>query len=138
MPNWNSVLHEVNVAAVEAQQRAQSALDDVRRKYLKNLNTYTSRNVIAYYSGWLSKPNVAQVDINDEDKNGFMMAVHDLDRTKGLAARRKSGMGILPMRRRGVSPLQDGGKPSKSTGGTPVGRTAGTAVPRKTPFSTGC
>src|SRR5262249_3211711 len=27
---------------------------------------------------------IAQTEINDEDKNGFMMAVHKLDRTKGL------------------------------------------------------
>jgi hypothetical protein len=80
MPNWNNVLHEVQ--AVQA--AAQTALDDVRRKYLKSLHDYTSRNVIAYYSGWLSKPSVAQTDINDEDKNGFMMAVHELDRKKGL------------------------------------------------------
>ena len=84
MPNWNRVLHEVQVAAVEAQQKSLSALDDVRHKYLHELHTYTSRNVIAYYSGWLSKPSIAQTDINDEDKNGFMMAVHELDRTKGL------------------------------------------------------
>jgi ATP-dependent protease ClpP protease subunit len=84
MPNWSEVLREVQVAAVQAQQRSQSALDDVRHKYLTNLSKHTSRNVIAYYSGWLSKPNVAQGDINDEDKNGFMMAVHQLDRRKGL------------------------------------------------------
>ena len=48
MPNWNSVLREVHDAAVEAQQKSQSALDDVRRKYLRALHTYTTRNVIAY------------------------------------------------------------------------------------------
>jgi len=66
---------------------AQQALDVVRRKYLSELRGYTGRNVIAYYSGWLSKPGVAQTDINDEDKNGFMMAVHGIskaDRKLGL------------------------------------------------------
>lgn len=80
MPNWSEVLQEIsNAFAMGA-----AAPDMVRRKYLKALNEHTSRNVIAYYSGWLSKPNLAQGEINDEDKNGFMMAVHELDRKKGL------------------------------------------------------
>src|SRR5262249_51775771 len=41
-------------------------------------------NIIAYYSGFVSKPGIAQLEINDEDKNGFMMAVHKLDRHLGL------------------------------------------------------
>ncbi|RBA82659.1 S49 family peptidase, partial [Escherichia coli O111:NM] len=45
---------------------------------------HTGRNVIAYYSAFLSKPQIEGVDIVDDDKNGFMMAVHQLDRTKGL------------------------------------------------------
>lgn len=65
-------------------QMANAAVDDIRRKYLQNLHNHTSRNVIAYYSGFLSKPGIAQSDINDEDKNGFMMAVHKLDKAKGL------------------------------------------------------
>lgn len=40
--------------------------------------------MIAYYSGWLSKPDVAQTEITDEDKNGFMMAIHGMNRKKGL------------------------------------------------------
>jgi hypothetical protein len=80
MPNWREVLQEINnVFSMGA-----SAPDIVRHKYLQLLNAHTSRNVIAYYSGWLSKPGLAQSDINDEDKNGFMMAVHQLDRKKGL------------------------------------------------------
>lgn len=47
------------------------------------LHEHLNRNVIAYYSGFLSKPDISS-DINDEDKNGFMMAVHLLDRLKGL------------------------------------------------------
>lgn len=59
-------------------------MDVVRREYLSKLHAHTGRNVIAYYSGFLSKPGVGQQEINDEDKNGFMMAVHRLDRSKGL------------------------------------------------------
>jgi ATP-dependent protease ClpP protease subunit len=51
---------------------------------LQQLHGKTQRNVIAYYSGFLSKSNIFGLEINDEDKNGFMMAIHKLDRTKGL------------------------------------------------------
>ncbi|MGO9305763.1 MAG: SDH family Clp fold serine proteinase, partial [Candidatus Korobacteraceae bacterium] len=50
----------------------------------KELVEHTKRNTIAYYSGFLSKPGVQQLGINDEDMNGFMMAVHGLDKGKGL------------------------------------------------------
>jgi ClpP class serine protease len=56
----------------------------VRRKYLAKLHDLTGRNIIAYYSGWWSKPKVDGTEINDEDKNGFMLCCHKLDKTKGL------------------------------------------------------
>jgi len=84
MPNWNDVLNEVNSHRASAQAQAQLATDFIRRRYLEQLHQHTHRNVIAYYSGFLSKPGIAQLDINDEDKNGFMMAVHKLDRKQGL------------------------------------------------------
>ena len=40
--------------------------------------------MIAYYSGFLSKPRVAGTEINDDDKNGFMLCCHGIDRSKGL------------------------------------------------------
>lgn len=84
MPNWNDVLVEINDGIARGQFAAQRSLDIVRRKYLTQLHNHTGRNVIAYYSGWLSKPNILLSDINDEDKNGFMMAVHRLERKRGL------------------------------------------------------
>src|SRR5262249_51197929 len=66
---------------------AGGVLDTVRRKYLAALRDNTGRNVIAYYSGFLSKPDVAQTEITDEDKNGFMMTVHTIgsrERRRGL------------------------------------------------------
>lgn len=84
MPNWNDVLKEITQLQSASIAKAQGAVDVVRREYLKKLFNHTSRNIIAYYSGFLSKPGIAQSDINDEDKNGFMMAVHKLDRSKGL------------------------------------------------------
>lgn len=76
MPNWNQVLNQVNAAG--------SAYDVIRRQYLAQLEAKTGRNVIAYYSGWLQKRDVKGVEINDEDKNGLMTVIHELDRTRGL------------------------------------------------------
>ncbi len=86
MPNWNEVLNEINqVRAQIAVASSASPLDIVRRKYLKELHTYTGRNVIAYYSAWLQRgPNTPNISINDSDKNAFMTTIHRLDRTKGL------------------------------------------------------
>ena len=87
MPNWNEVLQEINDYIKKNAgdpERARLAVDVIRRKYLKALHDHTGRNVIAYYSGFLSKPTVAGLDLNDEDKNGFMMAVHQMDRKQGL------------------------------------------------------
>jgi hypothetical protein len=78
MPNWSEVLREIQTRNVVG------GLDLVRRKYLKNLQKQTGRNVIAYYSGWLQKPGHWLATISDDDKNGFMNAVHKLDRSKGL------------------------------------------------------
>ena len=64
MPNWKDVLEEHQ----EIQRTSQFAIDIIRRKYLKQLYEYTNRNVIAYYSGFLSKPGILQSDINDEQE----------------------------------------------------------------------
>jgi Serine dehydrogenase proteinase len=81
MPNWNSVLREISLLQATSNE---SAFDKVRRKYLNRLFRHTNRNVIAYYSGFLSKPRIDGVEINDEDKNGFMLCIHGLDRSKGV------------------------------------------------------
>ena len=82
MPNWSEILKEASDYAVA--NPGQAGFDVVRRKYLTLLHEHTGRNVIAYYSGWLSKPNIVGSDINDEDKGGFMSAVYRLDRSLGL------------------------------------------------------
>ena len=84
MPNWSDVLNKIRQEMDEHGRLGMAAPDNVRRAYLDKLFKYTHRNVIAYYSGFLSKPGILQADINDEDKNGFMMAIHRLDRAKGL------------------------------------------------------
>lgn len=80
MPNWIDIVKEIQNYQIEALD----CTNLVRRKYLKQLYEHTGRNVITYYSGFLSKPNVEQSQINDEDKNGFMTAIHHLDRSEGL------------------------------------------------------
>lgn len=80
MPNWAQVLSEIS----QIQNKGKSALDTVRRKYLKRVNSITGRNVIAYYSGWLTTPRHPSIAVNDKDLSGFMLNIHELKREKGL------------------------------------------------------
>jgi ClpP class serine protease len=82
MPNWDVVLKEIKKETDDP--GGESAADKVRTRYLKRLQTRVKRNVIGYYSGFLSKPHIQGLDLNDEDKNGFMLAVHKLDKQLGL------------------------------------------------------
>lgn len=84
MPNWHDVLDELTQDQQRLITEASSVLDSVRRKYLKQLSDRTGRNTIAYYSSFLSKPNVDGIDINDDDVNAFMTCIHEMDRTRGL------------------------------------------------------
>jgi len=85
MPNWSQVQDEIRCRVESGERISRTAFDRVRRKYLKRLHNHTGRNVIAYYSGFLSKPpNLLGLEVNDEDKNGLMMAIHQMDRSKGL------------------------------------------------------
>jgi ATP-dependent protease ClpP protease subunit len=76
MPDWKDILDEL--------QATGSAHDVVRRKYLKHLYEVTQRNIIIYYSGWLQKQGLHGTEVNDNDKNGLMTAIHKLDHSKGL------------------------------------------------------
>ncbi len=80
MPNWSSVLNEIS----DTQTRDGTPFDRVRRKYLNELHRYTDRNIISYYSGFLSKTRIEGTEINDDDKNGFMFSIHEMDTRKGL------------------------------------------------------
>lgn len=76
MANWNEILNEITASG--------STHDLIRRAYLRKLFEITNRNTIVYYSGWLQKPGLPGTDLNDADKNGFMNAIHSLDRSLGL------------------------------------------------------
>lgn len=84
MPNWNQVLQEIKTKQSAGNAASKGAFDSVRQKYLKKLYKLTGRNIIAYYSGFLSKPPILGLEVSDEDKNAFMMAIHNMDRQKGL------------------------------------------------------
>jgi len=81
MPNLNEILNEAKALAATGRG---DAIDVVRRKYLKQLSELTGRNTIAYYSCFLTSPNIEEASIADIDKNGFMSVINKLDRTKGL------------------------------------------------------
>jgi ATP-dependent protease ClpP protease subunit len=82
MPNWKEVLQEINEA--HTKNLNSNPLDWVRRKYLKELSNYTHRNVIAFYSGFLQKPDARDGSISDKDVSGFMLNINKLDKSIGL------------------------------------------------------
>jgi len=75
MPNWNQLLNEIRDTG--------GVHDVIRRRYLSKISELTGRNVIVYSSGWLQK-SISGVEINDDDKNGFMTVIHEMDRNIGL------------------------------------------------------
>jgi hypothetical protein len=82
MPNWNEVIVEIH--DLHRKYPEHNPIDTVRRKYLHRVFEKTGRNTIAYYSGWLQKPQSSGTTVNDKDKSGLMLAIHKLDRSKGL------------------------------------------------------
>lgn len=80
LPNLSAILNETMTVG--------SGHDVVRRKYIKALSRRTRRNVIVYYSGWLQKGAIRELQglfsVSDNDKNGFMATIHQLDRKNGL------------------------------------------------------
>lgn len=77
MAGWDDIVTELN------SHKEPERYDIIRQKYLKDLESQTGRNIIAYYSSWLKK-SVADTDINDLDMNGFMNSVRGMDCSHGL------------------------------------------------------
>lgn len=50
MASWSEILNEVN-----ASSQQNIVLQNLRNKYFNKIAHLTSRNVIAYYSGWMKK-----------------------------------------------------------------------------------
>lgn len=83
MPTWNEINSEIS------QLGTLDACDQVRTKYLSQLETRVGRTVIAYYSGFLQKRTPdgrvhPESAITDLDMNGFMAMVHNVPRDRGL------------------------------------------------------
>lgn len=75
MPSWSDIVNEINVTADQFTM--------VRRKYIDALHNNTKRNVIAYYSAFLTKSGTG-LSIDDSDMTGFMTSVQKMDRSLGL------------------------------------------------------
>ena len=71
MASWSELLSEASKLANPLEY-----LDLKRTELLKSISDKTQRNVITYYSAWLTKPGIANLDIGDGDKNAFMQAIH--------------------------------------------------------------
>jgi hypothetical protein len=83
MPNWKEILAEIN--NTPGTPETPNPIDIVRRKYLKSIyEANGNRNVIAYYSGWLQKPQQQGTEVNDKDISGFMLCINKLDKNQGL------------------------------------------------------
>lgn len=82
MPNWGELVNEINHEI--AVNKDINPFDTVRKRYIQTVSDLTGRNVIAYYSSFLTKEGASDLSINDRDKSGFMLTVHGLDKTKGL------------------------------------------------------
>lgn len=83
MPTWNEINSEIS------QLGTSNACDQVRTKYLSQLEARVGRTIIAYYSGFLQKRTPdgrvhPESAITDLDMNGFMAVVHNVPRDRGL------------------------------------------------------
>lgn len=78
MADWTGILKEIT------EEEISNPLDSVRKKYIKQLHKQTGRNVICYYSGFLDIHTNPDVSINDSDMSGFMTAIHNMNKSKGL------------------------------------------------------
>lgn len=83
MPTWNDINAEIDGLGTP------NACDEVRQKYLQQLERRVGRTVLAYYSGFLQKRSAdgrfhPECAITDLDMNGLMAVVHNVDRTRGL------------------------------------------------------
>lgn len=79
MASWSELLNETEKA-----KEPIAFLNAKRSQILLEMSNHTGRNVITYYSSWLTKPQAPDTEINDLDKNAFMQAIYQMDKSKGL------------------------------------------------------
>lgn len=80
MGSWSEILSEIDSNA----GNEIAILNDKRLQLMEAISRYTERNVISYYSGWLTKSESPDIEINDSDKNAFMENIYKMDKSKGL------------------------------------------------------
>jgi len=75
MPTWGNILGEIRSTLATNP----AALDEIRKKYIKELADYTGRNTIVYFAKWTTNDVPANlISVNDEDMQGFMEAAYGL------------------------------------------------------------
>ena len=79
MASWSELLSAANRLANPIEY-----LDAKRQELLQEICKKTGRNIITYYSAWLTKPDIANLHIVDGDKNAFMQAIYGMEKKKGL------------------------------------------------------
>ena len=76
MANWHEIFESVQTV---------NAIEEKKKLYFKKMKQYTKRNIIVYFSTWQQKPGINGLfSIDDDDRNGFMNALSEVDKTKGL------------------------------------------------------
>ena len=84
MPAWNDILTEIQNTQRMTPNGITMNYAGIMNKYIQIFAEYRKRNVIVYYSDWLTPGKSLNIDINDGDMVGFMNAVNGLDKSKGL------------------------------------------------------
>lgn len=76
MPGWNEIFDEI---------QTNNCLERKKFEYLQALKEKTNRNIVVYFSTWQQRIGVVgDFSITDDDRNGFMSALKDLEKEKGL------------------------------------------------------
>jgi hypothetical protein len=87
MPTWGELLTEISQMGNAYANQAALSIDIVRKKYLSQLFGHSKRNIIVYASKWTISPtprNEEMITINEEDIEGLMEVIHQLDGDLGL------------------------------------------------------
>lgn len=83
MSDWSTILQEIEQDIEKAGGKLE--LKEPISRRLIQIENLTKRNVIYYYSAWLSKsPPQKLVTIQDSDMTGFMTSCHGLKKQLGL------------------------------------------------------
>lgn len=78
MPTWSEILKEIKISLAEGNH---TAIDSIRRKYLKELSDYTGRNSILYCTAFTQKGAPPELlSVTEEDVQGMMEVSFGLEK----------------------------------------------------------